>query len=270
MLSSLRTFQLCAVAFVCAAQAAFGEGWEETVPPYAPGSFPPPRPVNVRYAFGWNDLTAATAELQFSRVGDRFQLKGSAQTIGLARTLWKFDTEQVSTSDAATLRPIHVKEVEQARSKEWNTELTFAPERVTAQRTETSEKGTKTKTRKFDFPNVMSLSSALLYLRSKPLADGNTERLVVYPTTNPYLCSVAVLGREEISVPAGSYNAIKLEVKLNKIGKKRELQPHKKFKRAIVWMSDDADRLILRIESQIFLGTVFGELQSAQFPNGKP
>ena len=240
------------------------------MPPFAPGSFPPPRPVQVRYAFGWGDLTAATAELQLSRVDDRFQLNGKAQTIGLARSLWKFDAESVSTSDARTLRPLQVKEVEHAREKEWQTELSFAPERVTSRRTEQSEKGTKTKTRNFDFANVMSLSSALLYFRSKPLTDGATERIVVYPSTNPYLCTVAVAGREHLTVASGSYNAIKLEVKLNKIGKDRQLQAHRKFKHAIVWLSDDADRLILRVESQIFLGKVFAELQSVQFPNGKP
>jgi hypothetical protein len=176
----------------------------------------------------------------------------------------------VSTSDAATLRPIHVREVERARSKEFETELNHTPERVAVRRSEQSDKGTKTKTRNFDFPNVMSLSSAMLYLRSKPLAEGATERVVVFPSNSAYLCAVTVLGREHISVASGGYNAIKLEVQLNKIGKKRELQPHKKFKRAFVWLSDDADRLILRIESQIFLGTVFAELQSVQFGDGKP
>ena len=254
---------------ICAASAVVAQDWAQTVPPFAPGTFAPPRPVQVRYAFGWNDLTAATAEMQFSRTDDRYELKGSAQTIGFARSLWKFDVEHVSTSDAHTLRPLQVKETEHARSKEWQTELTFAPERVTGRRTEQSDKGTKTKTRNFEFPNVMSLSSALLYLRSKPLADGATERVVVYPSTTAYLCTVAVLGREHISVASGSYNAIKLEVKLNKIGKDRELQAHKKFKRATVWLSDDADRLIVRAESQIFLGTVFAELQSVQFGNGR-
>ena len=267
MLRSLRALLLVAL-LLTGGRALLAEGWEETVPPYAPGSFPPPRPVNVRYAFGWGELTAATAELQFSRADDRFQLKGSAETIGLARSLWKFDVEHVGTSDAATLRPIQVKEVERARSKEWQTELNFTPERVAVSRTEQSEKGTKTKTRNFEFPNVMSLSSALLYLRSKPLPEAAIERVVVYPSNSAYLCTVTVQGREHLSVASGSYDAIKLDVKLNKIGKKRELQAHKKFKRATVWLSDDADRLILRIEAQIFLGTVFAELQSVEFPNG--
>jgi hypothetical protein len=59
-------------------------------------------------------------------------------------------------------------------------------------------------------------------------------------------------------------------VQLAKIGKKRDLEPHKKFKRASVWISDDADRLLLRIEASIFVGKVFAELQSVQFPGANP
>jgi hypothetical protein len=43
------------------------------------------------------------------------------------------------------------------------------------------------------------------------------------------------------------------------------LEPHKKFRRATIWVSDDAERLILRIDAQISVGTVFAELQSVRF-----
>jgi hypothetical protein len=79
-----------------------------------------------------------------------------------------------------------------------------------------------------------------------------------------------VLGRERLTVPAGTYNAIKLDLQLSKIGKQRQLEPHRKFRRAVVWISDDPDRLMLRIEAQIFVGTVFAELQSVEFDAAKP
>jgi hypothetical protein len=66
-------------------------------------------------------------------------------------------------------------------------------------------------------------------------------------------------------VHAGSYNAIKLDLQLKRIGKHMELEPHRKFRRASIWVSDDADRLLLRIEAQIFVGTVWAELQSVHF-----
>jgi hypothetical protein len=83
------------------------------------------------------------------------------------------------------------------------------------------------------------------------------------------LATVTVLGRERLTGPSGAYNAIKLDLQLSKIGKNRELEPHRKFRRATVWLSDDPDRLLLRIQAQIFVGTVFAELQSVEFDDAR-
>ena len=116
-------------------------------------------------------------------------------------------------------------------------------------------------------PHLFDLHSAALYLRSQPLKEGSAYRLPVYPATNAYLAIIKVIGRDRISVHAGTYNAIKLDLQLKRIGKHLELEPYKKFRRATIWVSDDAERLILRIEAQIFVGTVFAELQSMHFDN---
>ena len=115
--------------------------------------------------------------------------------------------------------------------------------------------------------NLFDLHSAALYLRSQPLKQGSVYHLAVYPATNAYLATVTVAGREKISVRAGTYNAIKLDLQLKRIGKNLELEPHKKFRRATIWVSDNAERIILRIEAQVFVGTVFAEVQSVRFDN---
>jgi hypothetical protein len=102
-------------------------------------------------------------------------------------------------------------------------------------------------------------------LRSQPLKDRSAYHVVVYPATNAYLATVTVVGREKISVRAGTYNAIKLNLQLKRINKRLELEPHRKFRRATIWVSDDSERLLLRIEAQVFVGTVFAELQSVHF-----
>ncbi len=52
--------------------------------------------------------------------------------------------------------------------------------------------------------------------------------------------------------------------------KNLELEPHKKFKRAFAWLSDDRDRMLLKIEAEIFVGSVWCELQSDGLPPVKP
>ena len=148
------------------------------------------------------------------------------------------------------------------------TDLSFGPDGVTSKVTQTPGKGTKV--RRFDFHHLFDLQSALLYLRSQPLQERSVQRIVVYPATSAYLATATVLGRERITVPSGTYNAIKFDLQLSKIGKQGQLEAHRKFRRATAWLSDDPDRLLLRIEAQIFVGSVFAELQSVEFQNTKP
>jgi hypothetical protein len=254
---------------LCPAAIAAGASWEKSLTASSAPSFPNPRPMHAKYGFGWSGFPGATAEVRLNKAaGDRLQLDITAHTIGLVRTLWKFDTSHTSIVEAATLHPVVVKQVETSRSKKTVTDLAFGADGVTSRETETPGKGTKV--RRFDFPHLFDLQSALLYLRSQSLQERNVQRIVVYPATSAYLATVTVLGRERITVPSGIYNAIKFELQLNKVGKKGELEPHRKFRRATVWLSDDPDRLLLRIEAQIFVGTVFAELQSVEFENTKP
>lgn len=239
--------------------------WESTLTKDPPGHFPELRPVHATYHFGWSGITAATGEVQFSKTGDkRFQLEATGRTIGLVRALWKMDANYRGLVDGDTLRPIESKQTEIYRKKKLVTDLAFTNSGVTRVRTEGSGAGTTT-TRSFNFPGLFDLHSALLYLRSQPLNDHSAYRIVVYPTTSAYLTTVTVLGRERVTVRAGAYNTIKIDLQLKRLGKKLELEPHRKFRRATIWISDDENRIPLRIEAQIFVGTVFAELQSVHF-----
>ena len=244
------------------------QDWQSSLTKDPPGKFPPLRALRARYTFGWSGITAATGEGTFKSLPDnRDELEGIGRTTGFVRALWRFDVNHRAVIDATALRPLEMKQIEATRAKKITTSLAFGNGGVTRTRVDSPAKGTPGRPKRFNFPNLYDLVSGMMYLRSQPLADRSVYRLVVYPATSPYLATVTVLGREKISVRAGSYNAIKLDLQLNRVGNHLELEPHKKFRRATVWVSDDSDRVILRIEAQIFVGTVFAELQSIQFEN---
>ncbi len=262
-----RALAIRAFCGVCLIGPVAAADWRTTLTESPPGSFPLPRSLQANYRFGWSGFTAATAEINFAKLPDRsLRVDGTGRTVGLARALWKMDVNLTASADGRTLRPIESTETETSRSKKTSTHLAFDARGVTRLR---SEGDTVPKPIRFDFPNLYDLQSALLYLRSQPLAAKDVERVVVYPTTSPYLATVTVLGREKISVGTGTYDAIKLDLQLSKIDKNGELQPHRKFRRAIGWISDDANRFLLRVSAQIFVGTVFFELQSVQFDGPK-
>jgi hypothetical protein len=247
---------------------AFAADWQATLSKEPAGTFPELRPLRASYRFGWSGVTAATGDIHFTKPSnDQFQLEGKGRTSGFVRALWKLDVTQRAVANSQTLAPIETEQSESYRSKKIVTHLTFTNSGVTRTRTEGEGAAAKKTTRDFSFPNLFDLHSAALYLRSQPLKKGSVYRLAVYPATNAYLATVTVTGREKISVRAGTYNAIKLDLRLKRVGKHLELEPHKKFRGATVWVSDDAERLILRIDAQVFVGTVFAELQSMRFDN---
>jgi hypothetical protein len=261
-LSVVRSAICCALAVASTGVAA---DWQSTVTK-DPGTFPPLRPLRATYAFGWSGFSAATGEVHFTKPSeDHFQLDATGRTTGLARALWKLDATHYALADAETLRPIETKQTEAYRWKKLITSLTFRNNGVKSERTE----GITTKSRDFDFPGLLDLHSAMLFLRSQPLKERSVYRIVVYPAASAYLATITVAGREKVSIRAGTFKTIKLDLKLNKIGKNLELEPHRKFRHGTIWISDDADRMLLRIEAQIFVGTVFAELQSVRYEDPK-
>jgi hypothetical protein len=246
--------------------SSLSANWQATVTKDPAGNFPEIRPLRASYRFGWSGLTAATGEVHFTKPSrDKFQFDGTGRTIGLVRVLWRLDVNHRAAASAETLHPIETQQTESYRWKKIVTHLAFTNSGVTRTRTEAQDGTAETKTRQFSFPDLFDLHSAALYLRSQPLRDRSVYRVVVYPATSAYLATVTVVGREKISVHAGTYNAIKLDLQLKRIGKHLELEPHRKFRRATIWVSDDSARLLLRIEAQIFVGTVWAELQSVHF-----
>jgi hypothetical protein len=257
------------VTFLAFCSSSLAQNWEATVSKEPPGNFPELRPLHASYRFGWSGFTAATGDVHFTKPSeDQFQLDGTGRTIGLVRALWKLDANYQAVASTGTLRPIETRQTENYRSKKITTDLTFTNNGVTRVRTD-GKGAAEPKTRQFNFPNLFDLFSAMLYLRSQPLKDGGVYRVVAYPATSAYLATVKVIGREKISVHAGNYSAIKLDLQLKRVGKQRQLEPHRKFRHGTIWVSDDAERLPLRIEAQIFVGTVFAELQSVRFDNPK-
>src|SRR4030095_5379014 len=257
----------CAITILLAScTGSFAADWQATLSKEPAGNFPELRPLRASYRFGWSGVTAATGDIHFTKPSKaRFELEGTGRTIGFVRALWKLDVTQRAVANSQTLAPIETQQTESYRSKKIVTHLTFTSRGVTRERTEGQGSNAETKSKQFVFPNLFDLHSAALYLRSQPLKQGSVHRLPVYPATNAYLAIIKVTGRDRISVHAGTYNAIKLDLQLKRIGKHLELEPHKKFRRATIWVSDDTERLILRIQAQIFVGTVFTELQSMHF-----
>jgi hypothetical protein len=255
-----------ALFFFLASSVLARADWQQQLTPSAPGPFPLPRPMSAFYRCSWSGLSAGELNVAFSRAkGDVLQLEGKGGTTGLARTLWRMDVTHSAQADAGSLQPLNMLQVETYRAETLRTELKFDEKGVARLRENKPADKNPPKWKRFDFPNLRDLHTAWFFIRSQKLQTGQTLNLVVYPAADPYLATVRVLGREKIKVRAGTYPAIKLDLKLQKITRELALEPHGKFKRATGWISDDGDRMLLKVQAEIFVGSVSVELDRVKF-----
>jgi hypothetical protein len=109
----------------------------------------------------------------------------------------------------------------------------------------------------------------MLFIRSQALAQGDAVKLCVYPGGAPFLATATVTGREKLTVAGREWETIKCDLQLSRILDDYTLTEHKKLKKATVWISDDTDRLLLKISADVQVGSVWAEMRSVAFSDGK-
>lgn len=250
---------------VVLAAAASGADLPSMLKPTSPGNFPPLRALKAEYSFGWAAITAGRVEAEFTRKGTTCQLKASGGSIGAARALWRLDADATSTVRASTLLPVRFVQTEQYSDERRTTTVSFAPEGVSRLRVREPRDKDSGKTKRFKFAPVHDLHSALLFIRSQRLRQGEVVRFVVYAGSDAYFAEAQVLEREKLTVAGKEWPAIKLALRLQRVTKDLELVRHRKFKSAVGWLSDDADRLLLKVETEVMVGKVWMDLQRVTF-----
>ena len=231
-----------------------------------PGPFTKLRVATFDYAFGWSGLTAAEAVATSEISADgKCALTLSAKTTGVVRTMWKMDALATSAFDPVTLHPLRLTQTETYKKMTVNTVVDFLADGPAQHRTTEPPSAGEPEARKFRFSDVHDPNSAALFIRSQPLAQGDSVKLCVFPGNAPYLATVTVTGREKLRAAGHEWNAIRCDLQLNGIEADYSLSKHRKFKTATAWISDDADRLLLKVEAEVFVGSVWAELQSVSY-----
>lgn len=253
--------------------------WLATVDnPANPGPVGVPRPFTANYSVRWGNVEAARAEASFTQPNaGELQTRVTAQTVGTARALWQMDATHLEVTRRADLRPLWLEHSETLSAKQNAFRVDFDSAFVTRRHRQGRPGETLTfsaassmfaneRARRFDYPGLRDMVSAFLYLRSQPLAAGEQHTVALMSAKNPYLALARVVGRGEVQVKAGRFPAIELELSLQKIDKDGRLRNYKQFKNARVWLSDDADRLLLRTDTRVFIGHLILELDQVTFP----
>lgn len=240
--------------------------WQKELSPTQPGSFPASRALRATYSFGWSVFTAADATVEISWTNGLQRLDVKGGTIGVVRGLWRMDAVSTAIWQPATLRPMNHILTEEYHDKTVKIRLDFDAAGVTQVRTTRSDETPRPK--RLEFPGIFDMTTALMWVRSQRMTEGDTYRCLAIPDTSAYLTELKILGRERIDVAGKERPAIKMRLRAREVNDRLELVPSKRFKEAIVWFSDDSDRLLLRTQAEVFIGSVWMELDKVEFRDG--
>ncbi len=266
----MRSLALLAAALLLTLPAT---AWQNEVNTGKPGPHLKIRPVSLSYELSWNGaVNSGRINLVFGREDKRYPNNFIAQaygkSTGVASGLYPYSFEYTSFLKKHDYTPSLF--VSRDRDSEETNDTTnrYGKTVTSVEVTTPHKEGAVATTKKHSFTyadhTVYDLLSSILYIRSLPLNDGDKTVMVMYPSGDPYLARITVLGREMHN----GRNCIKLDLKLNKIDDKTlVLKTYKKMKTASLWVSDDPERLPMEFRVDAFIGDVRAVLDGYKYLN---
>lgn len=254
--------------------------WMDELTVLPPGSFRDLPPVRTSFGLSWNNVFNAgefVVSLNRSKESPQTLLVGVAEgrSNGLARALWPYDVEAEALVESRSLRPRLFEVAETERGRAFHYRLEFGKDRVN---TRTVVRDVKPKAgvepviseKTYRYQSLHDVLSAVLYIRSQPLADGDVIRAIISPFNRPYHTEFEVLGRETRKIGREEYQAIKLGIEIRKINSDRTLQTYEKMKKATIWLSEDDFRLPLEVQADIFVGYISARMKEREWLDAPP
>lgn len=243
--------------------------WRDSLTPDEPGKFPSMRPFEAEYRIGWTDIEAGRARVKVTDDGaETIRLDASGSTTGLARALWQLDASLESTTARKGFRTIYTVQKENYAARLVMTQIVSRPDGIWRLRENFPPGENPARWKRIKISPLRDLFSGALFLRSLNLSPGKSVSSILFPGDSPFLVELKALGTGPLTIAGAVRDAIRLELHIQKINLKKgdSLEPHGKFHSGTLWLSNDSDRIPLRVEVEIFIGYVFAELDSVAFP----
>ena len=209
------------------------------------------------YHFGWKGIPAFDGTIQATRHDDAkpwylFRLEG--KTRRWLDLIYKMRDRMEAVVDAGSLLP-RAFYVRMSAPRE-KTDLTVRFDHRRRVAHATWVKNGRTREREIPFHRANDPVTVLYLLRSLRRPGDEATFEVVNGKAN-YRVGLKVVGRERVKVPAGTFDTLVIEPTLDRPDK-----PHykPKFKKMTVWVTEGDTRIPVKMRSEVFIGSVSGEL----------
>jgi hypothetical protein len=256
------------LAFVLLAGCA---GAEAMALPASPAKVEPPTAIGLNpgesmaFEVKLAGVVAGEAQLAVGEIGTyeghrALVVKSRAQTTGAVALIRKVIDEASTTIDLDTGRPLVFESLFAMNDKSTTAKATFVGNRaeITYQRNDE----TKTHTLRADYGKVTPYDahSAMALLRGWKATPGTTRSVYVAGGRRLWRVDVKYAGATTIGSALGNRRAIRYDGASYRARANMTLESEKPARTFSVWLSDDADRVPLRVSAATELGDVVIEL----------
>jgi hypothetical protein len=225
--------------------------------PFAPGE-------TLTYDVMWTVFRAGEVSSTLTVDGakhDAYEVTATARSEGFVSLLFAVDNVLRATSSQQSLCSEGiVKEISEGRRrKDTHIAFDYGRKQAILDERDLAQPQAPPKHAEFDIPPcVEDVVTAFYYLRRQHLEVGHTIELPVNDGSKTQRVVVEVQAREKVQTPMGTFDALRVEPKVfNGLLQRKG--------RMLIWFSDDARHLPLRIKAMIAVGSITGTLRSVSF-----
>lgn len=228
--------------------------------PFAPGE-------QLTYQVAWSIFPAGQVVASVKQLGrghdDPYEIDTTARSTGFVSLLFNTDDHFRSIVDPATLCSRQISKMVNEGRRHKDTRIVFDSRRKLAILSERDMATADHPVKRAEnaIPAcVEDIVSAFYVLRSAPLQVGSKIDVPVNDGSKTQEVVVDVQARDQIKTPLGTRTAFRMEPRaLGGLSKRKG--------RMLIWISDDAQRLPLRIKAMMLVGTITGNLISVTHTN---
>jgi len=199
------------------------------------------------YNVAWLRITGGTARMTIAPQDDHYRITSVAKSSSGFSRIFKVHDQietQVARDDFSTLK--YTKRLDEQGDQ--SLEVTTVENGVATRM--------KRKIRKTDVPRPVFDPISVIYLfRTLDLTVGKTYELSVIADGRLYNVHGRVVRREVVTTPAGKFNTVMVEPRMEAGGIERE-------EKLYIWYSDDPRRLPVRIKTDVKFGSVTATLRA--------
>ncbi len=233
-----------------------------TTPLYRPANAKyKPRPGVYEYSVGWEGITAASCSLTVREEKGRFLIEAAARTYSGVDLLYKLRYEARGVLDSDNLSSISLSIDHKENSRHKTIEMKFEPNfgLIKADR-QTGDIAANQKHVEFT-PNNQTLDpiAAAFLARSLDWKVGDSRDFDVFNGKSRYFITLTAVDHKVIKFRGQERTVFVISPRVRNL---TTTKPRSKLREAFIFVTDDDERDILRIESSVFIGSVSVDLES--------